>query len=68
MSDKYLKLKVKELQEILQKNGLPHTGKKEELIEQLVKHDEEKKALEIDSLEAEFGNLEEFDETKLNLE
>ncbi|KAI8076915.1 uncharacterized protein BX664DRAFT_362832 [Halteromyces radiatus] len=67
MSDKYKNLKVKELQEILQKNGLPHTGKKEELIERLVKHDEHK-ALELESLEAEFGNLEEYDDSKINLD
>ncbi|CAO3590267.1 unnamed protein product [Absidia cylindrospora] len=67
MSDKYKNLKVKELQELLQKTGLPHTGKKEELIEPLVKHDETK-ALELESLEAEFGNLEDFDEAKLNLD
>ncbi|ORZ06928.1 hypothetical protein BCR42DRAFT_426730 [Absidia repens] len=67
MSDKYKNLKVKELQELLQKTGLPHTGKKEELIERLVKHDETK-ALELESLEAEFGNLEDFDEAKLNLD
>jgi SAP domain-containing ribonucleoprotein len=53
--------------ELLQKAGLPHSGKKEELIDRLVKHDETK-ALELESLEAEFGNLEDFDETKLNLE
>lgn len=53
--------------ELLQKNGLPHSGKKEELIDRLVKHDE-RKALEINSLEEEFGNLEDFDESKLDLE
>ncbi|CAO3590363.1 unnamed protein product [Absidia cylindrospora] len=53
--------------ELLQKTGLPHTGKKEELIGQLVKHDETK-ALELESLEAEFGNLDDFDEAKLNLD
>jgi SAP domain-containing ribonucleoprotein len=53
--------------ELLQKNGLPHSGKKDELVERLVSHDEHK-ALELESLEAEFGSLEEFDESKLNLE
>ncbi|KAI8333640.1 hypothetical protein BC941DRAFT_434052 [Chlamydoabsidia padenii] len=67
MSEKYKNLKVKDLQELLQKNGLPHTGKKDELIERLVNHDEHK-ALELESLEAEFGNLEEFDDSKLNLD
>ncbi|ORZ06847.1 hypothetical protein BCR42DRAFT_360730 [Absidia repens] len=67
MTEKYKSFKVKELQELLQKTGLPHTGKKEELIERLLKHDETK-ALELESLEAEFGNLDDFDEAKLNLD
>ncbi|SAM05915.1 hypothetical protein [Absidia glauca] len=67
MSDKYKSLKVKDLQDLLQKIGEPHTGKKEDLIERLVKHDETK-ARELESLEAEFGNLDEFDDhSKLNL-
>lgn len=53
--------------ELLTKNGLPHTGKKEELIERLVKHDE-KQDKELASLDDEFGDLEEFDESKVNLE
>lgn len=54
--------------DLLQKIGEPHSGKKEELIERLVKHDETK-ARELESLEAEFGSLEEFeDSSKLNLE
>lgn len=53
--------------ELLQKNGLPHAGKKEELIERLIKHDEET-AREFANLEEEFGDLEEFDESKVNLE
>lgn len=52
--------------ELLQKNELPHTGKKEELIERLVQHDQQ--TAELASLEEEFGDLEEFDETKLALE
>jgi SAP domain-containing ribonucleoprotein len=53
--------------DLLQKIGEPHTGKKEDLIERLVKHDETK-ARELESLEAEFGNLDEFDDhSKLNL-
>ncbi|KAI9284227.1 hypothetical protein BC943DRAFT_343674 [Umbelopsis sp. AD052] len=63
MTDKYSKLKVKELQELLQKHGLPHSGKKDELIDRLVKHDEKK--MDDLALEEEFGNLEEFDEAKL---
>ncbi|KAM3579193.1 hypothetical protein VKS41_008413 [Umbelopsis sp. WA50703] len=63
MSEKYSKLKVKELQELLQKHGLPHSGKKDELIERLVKHDEKK--MDDLALEEELGNLEEFDEAKL---
>ncbi|EIE77894.1 hypothetical protein G6F46_002751 [Rhizopus delemar] len=59
MSEKYKNLKVKDLQELLQKNGLPHTGKKEELIERLVQHDE-KVEKELISLEEEFGNLEDY--------
>lgn len=45
--------------ELLQKNGLPHTGKKEELIERLVQHDETIEK-ELGSLEEEFGNLEDY--------
>ncbi|KAG2172046.1 hypothetical protein INT43_001523 [Umbelopsis isabellina] len=63
MSEKYSKLKVKELQELLQKHSLPHSGKKDELIERLVKHDEKK--MDDLALEEELGNLDEFDEAKL---
>ncbi|KAH8551864.1 hypothetical protein BGW37DRAFT_492668 [Umbelopsis sp. PMI_123] len=63
MADKYSKLKVKELQELLQKHGLPHSGKKDELIDRLVKHDDKK--MDDLALEEELGNLEEFDEAKL---
>jgi SAP domain-containing ribonucleoprotein len=49
--------------ELLQKHGLPHSGKKDELIERLVKHDEKK--MDDLALEEELGNLEEFDEAKL---
>ena len=49
--------------EILQKNGLPHTGKKEDLIDRLVKNDE-KKALELTSFD-DLAGLEEFEESKL---
>ncbi|KAI9266129.1 hypothetical protein EDC94DRAFT_634001 [Helicostylum pulchrum] len=66
MSEKYKNLKVKELQELLQKNGLSHTGKKEELIDRLVKHDQQ--TAELASLEEEFGDLEEFDDAKLALD
>jgi SAP domain-containing ribonucleoprotein len=38
------------------------------LIERLVKHDEERTAREFASLEEEFGELEEFDDSKINLE
>lgn len=55
------------LLEILQKNGLPHTGKKEELIDRLVKNDE-RKALELKELDDDLGNLDDFDESKINLE
>ncbi|KAI8377294.1 hypothetical protein BD560DRAFT_390693 [Blakeslea trispora] len=65
-ADKYKNLKVKELQDLLQKNGLSHSGKKEELIERLVKHDEQNQ--EFASLEEEFGDLDEFDESKVNLD
>jgi SAP domain-containing ribonucleoprotein len=47
----------------LQKHSLPHSGKKDELIDRLVKHDEKK--MDDLALEEEFGNLEEFDEAKL---
>lgn len=50
---------LKRILELLQKNELPHTGKKEELIERLVKHDEQVER-ELDSLEEEFGDLEEY--------
>lgn len=53
--------------ELLQKNGIPHTGKKEELIDRLVKHDEQA-AQELANLEEEFGDLSEFDDTKLALD
>ncbi|KAI7897415.1 uncharacterized protein EV154DRAFT_489913 [Mucor mucedo] len=66
MSDKYKNLKVKELQELLQKSGLPHSGKKEELIERLVKH--EQTVDEFASLDDEFGDLGEFDDSKLALD
>ncbi|KAI8645003.1 hypothetical protein BD408DRAFT_412482 [Parasitella parasitica] len=61
MSEKYKALKVKELQELLQKNGLSTSGKKEELVARLVK-DDERKALE--SLEKEFELDGDFDESK----
>lgn len=48
---------------MLQKHGLPHSGKKDELLERLVKHDEKK--MDDFALEEELGNLEEFDEAKL---
>ncbi|KAI8983058.1 hypothetical protein BDB01DRAFT_792235 [Pilobolus umbonatus] len=64
MSDKYKHLKVKELQELLQKSGIPHSGKKEELIERLVKQDERN---ELQKLEEEF-DLEGFDSTGINFE
>ncbi|KAI7878226.1 hypothetical protein K492DRAFT_209120 [Lichtheimia hyalospora FSU 10163] len=64
MSEKYKSLKVKELQEILQKNGLPVSGKKEELIDRLVKHDESKALESLDDL----AGLEEFEESKLDLD
>ncbi|KAI8638214.1 hypothetical protein BD408DRAFT_477792 [Parasitella parasitica] len=63
MSEKYKSLKVKELQELLTKHGLSHTGKKEELIERLVKHDNE-----LASLDDEFADLDEFDESRVNLD
>ncbi|KAL9547113.1 hypothetical protein MBANPS3_006328 [Mucor bainieri] len=66
-AEKYKSLKVKELQELLTKSGLPHTGKKEELIERLVKHDE-KQDKELASLDDEFGDLDEFDESKVDLD
>lgn len=50
--------------EILQKNGLPVSGKKEELIDRLVKHDESKALESLDDL----AGLEEFEESKLDLE
>ncbi|KAI9363692.1 hypothetical protein BD770DRAFT_380167 [Pilaira anomala] len=61
MSEKYKNLKVKELQELLQASGIPHSGKKEDLIERLVRNDE-RKALE--NLEKEFEL--EFDASKLD--
>ncbi|KAK4513935.1 Insulin-like growth factor 2 mRNA-binding protein 1 [Mucor velutinosus] len=64
MSEKYKTLKVKELQELLQKNDLSTTGKKEDLIARLVK-DDERKALE--NLEKEFELDGDFDESKINL-
>ncbi|KAI8969338.1 hypothetical protein BDF20DRAFT_163045 [Mycotypha africana] len=51
MSEKYKSLKVKELTELLQKYKLSTSGKKEELIDRLVKYDE-KQAIE--KLEKEF--------------
>ncbi|CEG76282.1 hypothetical protein RMATCC62417_11199 [Rhizopus microsporus] len=62
MSEKYRHLKVKELQELLEKNGLSQTGKKEELIERLVDYDKRK---ELEKLEKEF-NLDEFTDPKLH--
>ncbi|CEG67139.1 hypothetical protein RMATCC62417_03607 [Rhizopus microsporus] len=62
MSEKYRHLKVKELQELLEKNGLSQTGKKEELIERLVDCDKRK---ELEKLEKEF-NLDEFTDPKLH--
>lgn len=47
----------------MQKHGLPHSGKKDELIDRLVKHDDKK--MDDLALEEELGNLEEFDEAKL---
>ncbi|KAG2201027.1 hypothetical protein INT47_006571, partial [Mucor saturninus] len=64
MSEKYKNLKVKELQELLQKNDMPYTGKKEDLVERLVKLDE-RKAME--NLEKEFELEDDFDESKLIL-
>ncbi|KAI8380809.1 hypothetical protein BD560DRAFT_487438 [Blakeslea trispora] len=64
MSEKYKNLKVKELQELLQKNSLPVSGKKEDLIARLVKNDER---IALESLEKEFELDGDFDETKLNL-
>jgi hypothetical protein len=54
---------VKTRLELLQKHGLPHSGKKDELIDRLVKHDDKK--MDDLALEEELGNLEEFDEAKL---
>ncbi|KAI9467969.1 MAG: hypothetical protein EXX96DRAFT_585551 [Benjaminiella poitrasii] len=64
MSEKYKNLKVKELQELLQKNNLSHSGKKEELIERLVRHDEK---TELENLEKEFELDSDFDDSKINL-
>ncbi|KAI9318148.1 hypothetical protein BX666DRAFT_1877209 [Dichotomocladium elegans] len=64
MADKYKSLKVKELQELLQKHGLPHSGKKEELIDRLVKFDERNAFESLDDL----AGLEEFEESKLDLD
>lgn len=50
--------------ELLQKNGIPHSGKKEDLIERLVRNDE-RKALE--KLEKEFELDDDFDDSKLSL-
>jgi SAP domain-containing ribonucleoprotein len=50
--------------ELLQKFGIPHSGKKEELIERLVKNDE-RKALE--KLERELEMDEELSDSKLEL-
>lgn len=49
------------LKELLEKNGLSQTGKKEELIERLVDYDKRK---ELEKLEKEF-NLDEFTDPKL---
>ncbi|KAI8078931.1 uncharacterized protein B0P05DRAFT_587169 [Gilbertella persicaria] len=62
MSEKYKSLKVPELKEILQRNGLAVSGKKEDLISRLVKNDE-RKALE--SLEKEFELDGDFDENDI---
>ncbi|KAI7899676.1 uncharacterized protein BX663DRAFT_554632 [Cokeromyces recurvatus] len=64
MSEKYKNLKVKELQELLQKYNLPHSGKKEELIERLVRHDEK---VELERIEKEFELDADFDDSKINL-
>lgn len=53
--------------ELLQKNGLSQSGKKEELIERLVKHDQQT-VDEFASLDEEFGDLGEYDDSKLGLE
>lgn len=50
--------------ELLQKNDMPYTGKKEDLVERLVKLDE-RKAME--NLEKEFELEDDFDESKLIL-
>lgn len=49
---------------MLQKNGLPYSGKKEDLVDRLVKNDE-RKALE--SLEKEFELDDDLDDSKINL-
>jgi SAP domain-containing ribonucleoprotein len=49
---------------LLQKNGLPYSGKKEDLVDRLVKNDE-RKALE--SLEKEFELDDDLDDSKINL-
>ncbi|OBZ81769.1 hypothetical protein A0J61_10183, partial [Choanephora cucurbitarum] len=64
MSEKYKNLKVKELQELLQKSSLPVSGKKEDLIARLVKNDER---IALESLEKEFELDGDFDDTKINL-
>ncbi|KAG1448767.1 hypothetical protein G6F46_011082 [Rhizopus delemar] len=61
MSEKYKQLKVKDLQGLLEKNGLSQTGKKDELIERLVHFDKRK---ELEKLEKEL-DLEEFGDSKL---
>ncbi|KAI8989591.1 hypothetical protein BDB01DRAFT_842224 [Pilobolus umbonatus] len=66
-ADDYKGFKVKELQDLLQSYGIPHNGKKEELIERLVKHDE-RTAHELALLTDEFSDLEEFDEQKIMLD
>lgn len=73
MSDKYKSLKVAELKDLLQKAGLPASGKKDDLIERLVKHDQQN---DLDKqMEAELANLvpkddnfEFDDDPKINLE
>jgi SAP domain-containing ribonucleoprotein len=50
--------------ELLQKNNLPYSGKKEDLIDRLVKNDE-REALE--NLEKEFELDDDLDDSKINL-